>query len=192
MPKYFDADLHYGMETSRDMDLRRPGTRILPGIAKAHLTVYDADERCSDTLPTIADLLASHIDPRTGLLSLRPFRGLDLLIDPTPLRTLHRAFEWVPGTASSRTRPSGKRVQIRNSQARSSKESCGMSQSWGALRQWSPMQTTVGNWHGTTSRPRFTPRDAARRGRYRKVCCCLVFLSTRPLRFAAVLSTLPR
>lgn len=96
MPRYFSATPDHGVETSQDMDPLHPGTHIMPGIARAHLTVYEADEACSPTLPTVAELLAKHVDPKTGLLTLE-YTDLRLTMDPVPLRELPQDLRVGPG-----------------------------------------------------------------------------------------------
>ena len=97
MPKYFHAAEDLSIETSQDMDPERRGTHLLSGRARAHLTVYEPGEECSSTLPTIADMLRTYVDPATGLLSLQLIIGLDLKIDPTPLRELPQDLRVSPG-----------------------------------------------------------------------------------------------
>ena len=97
MPKYFTASEELSVETSQDMDPHRPGTSIMPGLARAHLTVYERGEECSGTLPTIADLLHAWVDPSTGLITLDRVTGLALKIDPAPLRDLPADLRVSPG-----------------------------------------------------------------------------------------------
>jgi hypothetical protein len=99
VPQYFSAGSEFEVETTQDMNPHKPGTEIMPGMAKAHLTVYEEGEECSTTLPTVGDLLAKHVDPSSGLLSLRGLMGrdLDLKMDPTPLRALSQDRRVGPG-----------------------------------------------------------------------------------------------
>ena len=97
MPQYFSAASDLEIETTQDMNPHQPGRANLNGMARAHLTVYEAGEQCSATLPTIGDLLTTYVDRQTGLLSLQRFVGLDLKIDPAPLRRLDHGLRVSPG-----------------------------------------------------------------------------------------------
>ena len=80
------APPEYGVETSQNMGgPDRPGW-AMTGVARAHLTIYDPDDECaSDTLPTVAEVLAT-ADPRTGHISIERYVGLPLRIDADALR----------------------------------------------------------------------------------------------------------
>ena len=112
MPKYFSADSKFEVETTQGMNPDQRGVAAMRGVAKAHLTVYEDGEDCSNTLPTLADLL-EQIDSATGLLSLERYVGLDLKMDPTPLRDLPQHWRVSPGygfitnEARARARRSG-------------------------------------------------------------------------------------
>jgi len=97
MTKWISAPAEYGVETSQDMDPHHPGTHVLPGIARAHLGVYEPGEECSPTLPTVAELLATSVNPVTGLLSIERYTGLPLRLDPAPLRELPADARVGPG-----------------------------------------------------------------------------------------------
>jgi hypothetical protein len=97
MSKSFVASEDLSVETTQDMDPHRPGTSVLPGRARAHLTVYEPGDECSDTLPTIADLLSAWVDRSTGLITLDRIAGLDLKFDPAPLRELPPNLRVSPG-----------------------------------------------------------------------------------------------
>ena len=94
MTRTIVAPPRYGTETSQDMNPHKPGTSVLP---VANLTVYEPGEGCSSTLPTIAELLDTCLDPNTGLLSIERYTGLPLLIDPAPLRELPQDARVGPG-----------------------------------------------------------------------------------------------
>lgn len=96
MPKELHATDAYRVESSQDMNPRSSGPSPMSGFARAALTVYDAGEECSDTLPKVGDLLTFHVD-ETGLLSLKKFTGLDLKMDPAPLRDLPEGLRVSPG-----------------------------------------------------------------------------------------------
>lgn len=124
MTKWITAPPEHGIETSRDMDPHHPGTRILPGIARAHLTIHESGEECSTTLPTVAELLGSCVDPETGLLSIERYVGLPLRLDPAPLRDLQGDARVGPGYSfvthealPRRRRTSGSANQTRLSHA---------------------------------------------------------------------------
>lgn len=95
------APPQYGTETSHDMNPHKPGTSVLPGIARANLTIYEPGEECSSTLPTIGELLDTCFDLDTGLLSIERYTGLPLLIDPAPLRELPQDARVEPGCRSA-------------------------------------------------------------------------------------------
>lgn len=97
MPRYISAADEHQIETSRDMDPQRPGTRIMPGLARAHLTVYEPGEECLSALPTVADILTKYVDPESGLVSLQRLIGLDLRLDPAALRDLPPDLRVSPG-----------------------------------------------------------------------------------------------
>lgn len=115
MPRYISAANEHQIETSCDMDPHRPGTRIMPGLARAHLTVYEPGEECSSTLPTVAEMLTKYVDPESGLVSLQGLVGLDLRLDPAALRELPPDLRVSPGysfvtheaLARARERPPG-------------------------------------------------------------------------------------
>jgi hypothetical protein len=75
----------FAVETTRDMDPERNGTRVMSGLMKAHITVYSPGEYAHPSLPTLRDFLFAHTDPNTGLLSYDRL-GPKLVIDPAPLR----------------------------------------------------------------------------------------------------------
>jgi hypothetical protein len=87
MSKYFSATDEFRIETSQDMDPERKGTHIMPGLMRAHITVYEPGDDAHPSLPTLRDFLAKHIDPNTGLLTYEML-GSKLTLDPTPLRQL--------------------------------------------------------------------------------------------------------
>ena len=97
MTKWITAPPEYGIEAVRDMDPRQPGTRVLPGIARAFLTIHEPGDECgSDTLPTVRDLLAS-ADPVTGVISIERYVGLPLRIDAASLTGLSPDSRVGPG-----------------------------------------------------------------------------------------------
>ena len=87
MCKYFSAEDEYAVETIRDMDPERKGTRVMSGRMKAHLTVYEPGDDPHPSLPTLRAFLADHLDAKTGLLSYE-LSGPRLLTDPAPLMAL--------------------------------------------------------------------------------------------------------
>jgi hypothetical protein len=69
MCKDFTAGDEYAIETTRDMDPERNGSRVMPGVMKAHIMVYEPGDDAHPSLPTLRDFLADHTDRNTGLLS---------------------------------------------------------------------------------------------------------------------------
>ena len=96
MPIEIRATDDVTIESSQKMDPHGFG-RVMPGRARASLTVYEIGEECSDTLPTVRDLLTKHIDDATGLVDLKRLVGLDLKIDSAPLRQLDPDRRVSPG-----------------------------------------------------------------------------------------------
>lgn len=96
MPIFLQATPELGVETTQDMSPGQPGDAVNSGIARASLTVYAEGEPCSETLPTVGDLLGD-VDPKTGLLHLDRFTGIGLAIDAAPLRDLPRGLRVSPG-----------------------------------------------------------------------------------------------
>jgi len=87
MCKYFSAGDEFAVKTTRDMDPERKGTRVMSGLMKAHITVYEPGEYAHPSLLTLRDFLVTHTDPNTGLLSYDRL-GPTLVIDPAPLIAL--------------------------------------------------------------------------------------------------------
>lgn len=87
MCKYFTATDEFAIETTRDMDPEHRGTRLMPGLMKAMITVYEPGDQAHPSLPTLRDFLAVHTDPESGLLSYDRL-GPTLTIDPAPLLQL--------------------------------------------------------------------------------------------------------
>jgi hypothetical protein len=79
------------------MDPLRAGTTV-SGIARASLHIYEPGDECaSDTLPTVADLLAS-ADPQTGVISIERYVRLPLRIDASALSGLSPESRVGPGS----------------------------------------------------------------------------------------------
>lgn len=97
MPIRLSADHKYGAPMNQDMDPHKPKTSVMPGVARATLTIYEPGEECSDTLPTVREVLETCVDASTGLLSIERYCGIDLRIDPTPLRALRQDARVAPG-----------------------------------------------------------------------------------------------
>ena len=89
--KYFTAGDEYAVETTRDMDPERRGNRVVSGLMKAHITVYEPGDYGHPSLPTLRAFLADHIEPTTGLLSYTRL-GPKLTIDPAPLMALPEEY----------------------------------------------------------------------------------------------------
>jgi len=87
MCKYFTATDEFAVETTHDMDPEHRGTRIVPGLMKAMIAVYEPGDYAHPSLPTLREFLAVHTDPESGLLSYDRL-GPTLTIDPTPLLQL--------------------------------------------------------------------------------------------------------
>jgi len=92
MTRYFYAGPEYAVEIARDMDPGRTlpsGQGIKSGVMRMRLSVYEPNDECDPhpSLPTLGELLAKNIDPRTGLLSY-DMQGVPLTMDPAPLREL--------------------------------------------------------------------------------------------------------
>jgi hypothetical protein len=96
VPTYISATDDLTIDSSENMDPHGRG-RVMPGRARGSLTVYELGEECSDTLPTVNDFLTKYIDEETGLIDLKRIVGLDLKIDPAPLRQLDPSRRVSPG-----------------------------------------------------------------------------------------------
>jgi hypothetical protein len=73
------------------MDPERKGTRLMPGLMKAHITVYEPGDYAHPSLPTLRTFLADYTEPNTGLLSYDRL-GPKLTIDPAPLLALPEEY----------------------------------------------------------------------------------------------------
>jgi hypothetical protein len=87
MCKYFTATDDLALRTTQDMDPERRGTRLMPGLMKAMLTIYEPDDDAHPSLPTLREFLAEHTDPKSGLV-IYNLLGPALTIDPTPMLQL--------------------------------------------------------------------------------------------------------
>jgi hypothetical protein len=87
MCKYFTATDDLAVETKRDMDPAHPGARLMPGLMKARVTVYEPADEAHPSLPTLREFLAKHTNPESGLVSF-DYLGPTLTIDPAPLLQL--------------------------------------------------------------------------------------------------------
>jgi hypothetical protein len=100
MTKYFGAADRFGVRTTQDMDPAHPGTRLMPGIMKASLSVYEPSDECQPhpSLPTLGELLEK-VDPKTGVLTF-DYVGRPLSMDAAPLLALpaeYRGYRVSPG-----------------------------------------------------------------------------------------------
>lgn len=94
MAKYFDAGDEFRVETTQNMDpFNRlpPGAGMKRGLMKAHVTVYEPNDECSPTLPTLREFLATNTD-EAGVLTFNAPGNVRLSMDPTPLRQLPAEF----------------------------------------------------------------------------------------------------
>src|SRR6266568_1210593 len=87
MCKYFTATDDFAVKTTRDMDPERRGTRVVPGLMKALVTIYEPNDDAHPSLLTLREFLAKHRDPKSGLVSY-DFYGPTLTIDPAPFLQL--------------------------------------------------------------------------------------------------------
>ncbi len=87
MCKDFTATDDLAVETTHDMEPARPGTRLMPGLMRAMVTVYEPADEAHPSLPTLREFLAKHTNPESGLVSF-DYLGPTLTIDPTPLLQL--------------------------------------------------------------------------------------------------------
>jgi hypothetical protein len=87
MCKYFTATDEFAVKTTRDMDPEHRGTRLMPGLMKAMVTIYEPNDDPHPSLPTLREFLATHTDPESGLVRYDRF-GPMLSIDPAPLLQL--------------------------------------------------------------------------------------------------------
>jgi hypothetical protein len=87
MCKYFTATDEFAVKTTQDMDPERRGTRLMPGVMKAMVTIYEPANDPHPSLLTLREFLAEHRDPQSGLLRY-DFLGRTLTMDPTPLLEL--------------------------------------------------------------------------------------------------------
>src|SRR6266404_1170679 len=87
MSKWFTATDDLAVETKKDMNPAGPGTRVMAGLMKAMVKVYEPGEVADPSLPTLWEFLAKHTDPKSGLVSY-DYAGPTLTIDPRPLRQL--------------------------------------------------------------------------------------------------------
>jgi len=117
MCKYFTATDDLGVKAIKDMDPERRSTRVMAGLMKAMVTIYEPGDAPHPSLPTLREFLAKHTDPETGLVSYG-YAGPTLAIDPTPLLQLppeYLDYRVGPGSsfvthealAHSRSRTSG-------------------------------------------------------------------------------------
>ena len=97
MTRFISAPPNFGVETSQDMGGPGHPGQVMPGVARAHLTVYEVGDECaSDTLPTVAEMLAA-ADPQTGLISIERYVGLPLRISADALRGFSPSSRVGPG-----------------------------------------------------------------------------------------------
>ena len=87
MCRYFTATDELAVETTQDMDPEHRGTRPMPGLMKAMVTIYEPVDDAHPSLPTLREFLAKHTDTESGLVRY-DFFGPTLTIDPTPLLEL--------------------------------------------------------------------------------------------------------
>ena len=87
MCKHFTATDEHAVEAIKDMDPERRGTRVMAGLMKAMVTIYEPGDAPHPSLPTLREFLAKHTDPESGIVSY-DFLGPTLMIDPTPLLQL--------------------------------------------------------------------------------------------------------
>jgi hypothetical protein len=87
MCKYFTATDEFAVKTTHDIDPEKRGTRLMPGLMKAMVTIYEPNDDPHPSLPTLREFLATHTDPESGLVSYN-LLGPTLTIDPTPLLQL--------------------------------------------------------------------------------------------------------
>ena len=87
MCKYFTATDEFAVKTTQDMDPEHRGTRLMPGVMKAMVAIYEPTDDPHPSLLTLREFLATYRDPQSGLLSY-DFFGPTLTMDPTPLLQL--------------------------------------------------------------------------------------------------------
>lgn len=97
MPTEIVASEEQRVEYSQDMNPTKPGGAVLPGFARAHLTIYGPDDECSETLPTIRELLAECLDASSGLIHLGRFVGVDVQIESASLSGFPDSYRVGPG-----------------------------------------------------------------------------------------------
>jgi len=57
MCKYFTATDEFAVPTTRDMDPEHRGTRLMPGLMKAFVTIYEPDDDAHPSLSTLREFL---------------------------------------------------------------------------------------------------------------------------------------
>jgi hypothetical protein len=87
MCKSFTATDEFAVSTTQDMDPERRGTRVMPGLMKATITIFEPADEPHPSLPTLREFLARHTDPRSRLVTYA-IMGPTLTIDPAPLLQL--------------------------------------------------------------------------------------------------------
>lgn len=88
--RYLTAAPEHGVEIAHQWDPQRSGApRVVVGIARAQLLVYEPGDHGCEGLPTIAQMLLNQVDPATGLLMIYGATAdVRLPMDPGPLRDL--------------------------------------------------------------------------------------------------------
>ena len=87
MCKYFTATDEFAVPTTQDMDPEHRGTRFMPGVMKAFVTIYEPNDDAHPSLPTLREFLAKNTDPKSGLVSYAVL-GPRLTIDPAPFSSM--------------------------------------------------------------------------------------------------------
>src|SRR5438270_14047013 len=94
MCKYFTATDEFAVPTTQDMDPEHRGTRFMPGVMKAFVTIYEQNDDAHSSLPslpTLREFLAKQDYAKPGLLTYC-VACLSLAIDYSPFLVLSREY----------------------------------------------------------------------------------------------------